>query len=418
MFCETRAVARILKSPRVTAAGMPSYYSRLSQPSFLLQAWKSISKSNKFSKGFDEQSIKDFSDNLGNEIFQLSRELRGKTFEFTKSRGVLAVKPGGKKRPIEVPAVRDRVVLTAIKQLISTQFEHFDLDCSFGYVKGRSVRDAVDEVVRLASDGREYVLEADIKSFFNSVNQALLLEMFTREIRARSVLPLIERAIRVEVGNLDSFTPLDRAMFPAPDSGIPQGGVLSPMLANFYLHKFDTSMIGGGFNLVRYADDFVVMCRTEQEANEAYDLCLDILEKQLKLNIHHLGEAMGKTRITRYSSGFSFLGIRFENGRVFPTDKVVSRFKDRVLSLTNPNSSGTVLGSLLKLSNVIKGWGNAFKNYDTERLFQELDSFIRDDMSKLLRHHGFYRAHHSLGKHHMKILGIPTLSTIRSDSSQ
>jgi RNA-directed DNA polymerase len=266
MSRNTRAVARIRSSPRAAAAGMASYYSSLYNPRHLFGAWRDISKSNKFSRGFDERTIKDFSDHLGEEILQLSRELRQKTFAFTPARGVLLEKAGGKKRPIKVPAVRDRVVLTGIKQLISAKFEAFDLDCSFGYIKNRNVGDAIDTVTQLAASGRKFVLEADIKSFFDTVDQGLLIEMFTNEIRARSLRALIEQAIRVEVGNRDSFTPYDRAMFPAPDSGIPQGGVLSPMFANFYLHKFDSAMTTKGLKLVRYADDFVVMCNTRQEA--------------------------------------------------------------------------------------------------------------------------------------------------------
>ncbi len=394
---------------------MTSYYTQLCSSRHLFGAWKDISKSNKFSKGFDERSIKDFSDHLGDEILGLSRELRERRFAFTPARGVLAQKTGGKKRPIKVPAVRDRVVLTAIKQLISRKFEAFDLDCSFGYIKNRNVGDAIDTVMQLASSGREYILEADIKSFFDTVDQTLLLGMFTKEIRARSLRPLIEQAIRSEVGNLDSFTPVDRAMFPAPDSGIPQGGVLSPMLANFYLHKFDLAMTTKGFKLVRYADDFVVMCKTKQEALDAYSLCLEVLEGELKLQLHHLEDTSAKTKITRYGEGFSFLGIQFKNGKVLPGEKVVTRFREKVSFLTDPTLPGTVLASLLRLSNVIKGWGNAFARYDTEQIFQDLDLFIRESMTTFLRHHGFYRGHHSLGKSHIKTLGIPLLSSLRGN---
>jgi RNA-directed DNA polymerase len=417
MSSNTRAAARILASPRAAAAGMPSYFSRLCSPRNLFAAWRAISKSNRFSKGFDERTIKEFSDHLGDEILSLCRELRERTFVFTPARGVLAEKAGGKKRPIKVPAVRDRVVLTGIKQLISTRFEVFDLDCSFGYIKNRNVGDAIDKVIQLAGEGRKYILEADIKSFFDTVDQALLLDMFTKEIRATSLRNLLEQAIRVEVGNLDSFASYDRAMFPAPESGIPQGGVLSPMLANFYLYKFDSAMTSKGFNLVRYADDFVVLCNTKPEAVHAYKLCLDILEGQLKLRMHHLDEIGAKTRIIHYNDGFSFLGIKFERGKILPDDKVVKRFKEKVSLLTDPTVPGTILASLLRLSNVIKGWGNAFARYDTEQLFQDLDTFVRESISAYLRHHGFYRGHQSLGRPRVKALGIPILSKIRSKMS-
>ena len=135
------------------------------------------------------------------------------------------------------------------------------------------------------------------------------------------------------------------------------------------------------------------------------------------VRMHHLDEIGAKTRIIHYNDGFSFLGIKFERGRILPDDKVVKRFKEKVSLLTDPTLPGTILASLLRLSNVIKGWGNAFGRYDTEQLFQDLDIFVRESISGYLRHHGFYRGHQSFGRAHVKALGIPILSKIRSNMS-
>jgi RNA-directed DNA polymerase len=393
---------------------MPSFYSRLCKESHLHAAWREISKTNRQSHGFDEQTIKEFSDHLGENIAVLSHQLRTGTFEFEPARGVLAIKEGGKKRPIKVPAVRDRVVLSAFKLLISERFEAFNLDCSYGYVPGRNVRDAIDRIQDLNSAGRTWVLEADIKKFFDSVDQQLLIGMFVHKIKAPSLLSLLERAIRVEVGNLNCFEPFDQELFPAGDSGIPQGGVLSPLLANFYLNRFDEIMTERGFELVRYADDFVVMCKTRSEAKEAYDLSLEVLEGDLNLKMHHLEDQEGKTRITNYHDGFTFLGIEFDRGKVLPSQRVVSRLKAKITMLTEPHTGRPILGALISLRNTLRGWGQTFKDYDSELVFQDLDRFVEDSLTKLLRIHGFFQRDRTLGKSHMKILGIPSLVHFRS----
>src|SRR5690242_15562565 len=266
---------------------MANYFRQLSSPELLLSAWKKLSKK-KHSRGFDEQTIEEFRRNLDQNIRKISSELRTGTFEFTPLLGCLPEKPGGGRRPIKIPAVRDRVVSKAIQLLISPKFDRYNLPCSFGYIPRVKVADAVECVKRLAGMGKVWVLEADMSEFFDTVDQTLLMDRFVREIRIRSLEDLIRRALRTEVGNLDCFRPDEREMFPAPDSGIPQGGVLSPMLANFYLYPFDKGMSHAGFDLIRYADDFVVMCRSENEARIAYDLAKRILEDDLRLKLHPL----------------------------------------------------------------------------------------------------------------------------------
>lgn len=269
----------------------------------------------KHSKGFDEQTIEEFKNDLDRNIRQISAELRSDAFEFTPLVGRLHDKPGGGKRPLKIPAVRDRVVLKAVQLLIAHRFDKYNLPCSYGYIKDVSTIDAVNRVKELAASGNVWVLEADMSKFFDTVDQPLLMDRFVKRTGIRSLEGLIRRALQVEVGNLDFFRPNERDMFPRPDSGIPQGGVLSPMLANFYLYPFDREMSKQGFNLVRYADDFVVMCASRERAQAAYALAKTILEGTLRLKLHALEEENSKTRITLYSKGFTFLGIHFQGGR-------------------------------------------------------------------------------------------------------
>ncbi|MBI4443187.1 MAG: hypothetical protein HY649_07410 [Acidobacteria bacterium] len=398
---------------------MPTYYNQLYNPVHLQLAWKKISKSNKFSHGFDDVTIQQFATNLEENLQAICRDLKYRTFRFTPARGLLVQEDSGKKRPIKVPAVRDRVVLKAVESLIYPKFCRYNLPCSYGYIHGRSVKDAVDAVRKHASNGFVWVLEGDISKFFDKVNQELLINRFIREIRVKSLIALLSEALRVEIGNPERFTPEDRELFPASDSGIPQGGILSPMLANFYLYPFDKALSEAGFNLVRYADDFVVMCNSRKSAEKAYQLCRKVLEDRLKLKLHPLEEGPGsKTKITLFSKGFTFLGIRFEGQKVFPSSKAIGKFRTKIEGITDARQGQNLLNTLNKLRNLLLGWGNAYHSYDTATLFQELDSFVRQSVSSYLQKNGFLSSGHILGKHQSRILGLPSLVALRPNSGQ
>lgn len=399
-------------TPRAAAQHMASYLRRLSSPEHLQRAWKKLSKK-KHSRGYDDQTIEQFKQNLDENIRQISTELRSGEFEFTPLLGRLMEKQGGGKRPIKIPAVRDRVVLKAIQLLIDRRFDEYNLPCSFGYVHGVSVRDAVEHIKRLAESGNAWVLEADISKFFDQVDRKLLMDNFVRRIGIRSLKDLVRRALQVEVGNLDSFRPDERAMFPAGDSGIPQGGVLSPMLANFYLYPFDKNMLGEGFNLVRYADDFVVLCESEKQAKAAYKLAREILEGELNLTLHPLGGTDSKTQIRLYSKGFTFLGLQFQGGRTIPGSKSVKRFKEKISALTRNQQGHNLLKTLSSLKNTIEGWGNAYQMYDSSDTFQILDTYIRDRLAEYLRANGLLGKGHVLGYRQKKFLGVPSLEGIQ-----
>jgi len=391
---------------------MANYFRQLSAPENLLWAWKKLHKK-KHSRGFDEQTIEEFKNDLDRSIRQISAELRSGAFEFTPLLGRLHEKPGGGKRPIKIPAVRDRVVSKAIQLLISHKFDKYNLPCSFGYISGVSTGDAVECVRRLAASGNVWVLEADLSNFFGTVDQALLMDRFVRQIRVRSLENLIRRALQIEVGNLDFFRPDEREMFPVGESGIPQGGVLSPMLANFYLYPFDKRMSDARFNLVRYADDFVVMCTSEGQARSAYDLAKRILEDDLHLKLHALGDENSKTKITLYSKGFTFLGLQFQGGRTTPGSKSVKKFKEKISVITDHRQGQNLLKTLTSLKNTIEGWGHAYKMYDSLDAFQSLDGYVREQLATYLQANGLLGRGHNLGNHQRRFLGIPSLEGIR-----
>jgi RNA-directed DNA polymerase len=394
---------------------MPSCYERLCRPSILRRAWKKLNKANKHSHGFDNETIQAFKDRLDENIKKISDKLKHNEYNFVPLRAKSIPKEGGGIRILRIPAVRDRVVLTALKMLIGHRFRKFDRPCSHGYVRGRSRLTAISSIRQLASGGHKWVLEADIKKFFDRVPRDKLKEKFIREIRIASITPMVERAIEMEVGNLQGFNP-DEIAFLMSDSGVPQGGVLSPMLANFYLSDFDIAMENAGFNLVRYADDFVVMCSSREEANRAYALCLSVLEQRLGLEIHHLGDVGSKTRIFPFPNGFTFLGLEFRGDKVIPSRKAVERFKSRITEILDPASEDTLLRVLSALRNTVLGWGDACRPYHSTEVFQELDEYIREALTLYLRGRGFLASRNALSRKDVKFIGVPSLQRIKQRS--
>jgi RNA-directed DNA polymerase len=233
-----------------------------------------------------------------------------------------------------------------------------------------------------------------------------------RQIGIRSLEGLIRRALQVEVGNLDSFRPDEREMFPRADSGIPQGGVLSPMLANFYLYPFDQGMTEAGFHLVRYADDFVVMCASEERARSAYALAKKILEDELRLKLHGLGEPDSKTRVTLYSKGFTFLGLHFQGGQTTPGSNSLKKFKEGISAITDYRQGQSLLKTLTAVKNRIEGWGHAYLGYDSLEAFQKLDGYVRERLGEYLRANGLLGRGGQLGNRERRFLGIPSLEGI------
>ncbi len=385
----------------------------ISDKEFLLRAWKQISKRNKLSKGLDNVTIKVFKSRLDENLADISIQLRTDSYAFNKLRAHAINKPGSAKpRPLQIASVRDRVVMKAIAIFIEPAFRRFDLECSFAFIKNRGVKSAIDHIHCLVEKGNNFYFEADIINFFGQVDRKVLWRMFSSRVRRQtSLLPLLEKCFNLELEDLESHELEFQNLFLGADSGIPQGGVLSPMLANFYLHEFDRRMLQHGFNLVRYADDFVVMCDTLEKARQAHDLAKQTL-KTLGLDIHLLGVPDSKSKIGNFSKDhLVFLGVRFEGKEVLPADKIVKRFKSKVEEVLKPNSGTSLFKTLQRLSNLINGWGKCYKNMRVVNIYLELDTFIKTAVEKYLEQLGV----RLLGRNHrkqMKFLGIPSLTAM------
>jgi hypothetical protein len=184
------------------------------------------------------------------------------------------------------------------------------------------------------------------------------------------------------------------------------------MLANFYLYPFDKALTRRGFNLVRYADDFVVMCKSEEEAKEAYELAFATLKK-LGLKLHPLGGEESKTRITLYSKGFIFLGLQFQGGRVAPATKASRRFRERISSVTDPNKDVSLLKTLTTLKHIVEGWAHAYYSYDAADVFRDLDRYVREELSRYLWAHGLLGAGRLISSDQRRFFGVPSLEGIQ-----
>jgi len=390
----------------------------ISEPSSLHAAWRAISKRNKLSRGSDKVTIKAFSGSLHSNLETISKELRGKTYKFSKLRPATVAKPGSDKpRPIQIPAIRDRVVMKALALYIQPTFAKFDLPCSFAFIAGkdRGVKAALNRINDLVNQGYVHYFEADIIKFFEAVDRPTLWKMFAKEVRQKSLLPLLEKCFNLELDDLQSYQTEHQDIFLGATSGIPQGGVLSPMLANFYLHKFDKMVTDKGFNLVRYADDFVVMCKSRQEAEESHVFCRALLNS-LGLEIHALDAPKTKSKFGYFSKdGLSFLGIRFEGHVKYPDSKVVLRFKSKVSAALKPSSGTSLVETLQSLKNLINGWGMGYKEMRVMTLYSELDGFIKDEVSQYLKSSGIILSGTKRGKQ-MRFLGIPSLCALVSHS--
>lgn len=384
---------------------MSSLYNKLCSKPHLLSAWKALNRSNKKSHGLDDVTIEQFQNSLDNELTLIAKQLRENKYQFSKFRGVTIPKPGSQdRRPIQIPAVRDRVVMKALALLIENKLKKFDLPCSFAYIEGQSIHKAIARVHELANAGNSFVLEADISNFFGAVDQKRLLKRLHAVVRSKSLSEILDAAIQNEIGNRAAFEPRFRDLFPASTSGIPQGGVLSPKLANLYLAKFDAAMIKKGLNIVRYADDFVVMCSSKREASDAQVFCRKYLREKLGLELKD-----EKTRIVDYRGGFDFLGFRVESGKHSPSQKSVNKLKQKLTALTNPRSGQALFPILLKIRNILTGWHEAYRRSDLGDLPREINSHVVISISAYLTFHKVMPQGQNLNSKQVRMLGIPKM---------
>jgi group II intron reverse transcriptase/maturase len=334
----------------------------------LYLAWEKV-RSNKGSGGVDRVTIEEFERKLDNNIEEIHRLLYEDTYEPLPVRRVWIPKANGKERPLGIPVIRDRVVQQGIVNKLQPIFGKKFLDCSYGYRPGRSTHDAIKKVEEYLREGYKWVVEVDIEKYFDTVNHELLMKLVNEEVADGRVLRLIQKFLRSGV--------MKETGIEYQVTGTPQGGVISPLLANIYLHEFDRKMMGEGYKIVRYADDVVVMCRNNLAAGKAFKRIKEILEGELMLKL-----SKEKSKLTHMSKGFEFLGHLFVSNKYgnwkMPRKRAIESFKEKIRWLTRRQQPKSMLLIIEDINPVIRGWGNYFKHSNCKTLFWELDCWTRN----------------------------------------
>ena len=305
-----------------------SLVDKVIRPATLEAAWHKVAR-NKGAAGVDGQSIERFAGDAGTYLTELHETLKSGSYQPLPVKRVEIPKGNGQTRPLGIPAVKDRIVQTALKMVIEPIFEAGFQTGSYGFRPGRGCKDALREVDRLVKAGYTHVVDADLKSYFDSIPHGRLMAGVEAKISDGRVLALIEGYLQQDVmKGMERWT---------PTAGTPQGAVISPLLANIYLDPLDLLMEQGGYRMVRYADDFVILCRSEQEAAVALGVVTAwIVENGLTLH-------PDKTRCgdcLQPGQGFDFLGYRFEAGRRFVRRKSRMAFRDKLLSQDRTQPGG------------------------------------------------------------------------------
>lgn len=344
-------------------------------------AWEKV-KENKGAAGVDEVTIARFEERKEYFLDTLHRELRQGTYRPKPVRRVEIPKPDGGIRKLGIPAIFDRVCQQALVQRMEPIFEPNFAECSFGYRPGRCPHMAMREVWKALMAGYEWIVDADLRQFFDTIEQERLIDLVSEEISDSRVLNLIRHILRSGV--------LEGGCWQPTLTGVPQGGVASPLWSNIFLTPFDRAMTAEGYVTVRWADDFVVLCRTRAEANRALVFARRILQKELGVQVHPQ-----KTQVVHVSQGFEFLGYKVKGGKGYrmpasrrrvkgnsrdlyaiPREKSVKRFRDQIRRLTRRRIPLKLQEIIDSINPVIRGWGNYYRKAHVRGLFHQLDGWI------------------------------------------
>ncbi len=341
-------------------------------PATLAAAWGKT-RSNRGAAGVDGQSVDRFAAKADVYLPELANRLRTGCYCPLPIRRTDIPKGDGRTRPLGIPVVKDRIVQTAVKYVIEPIFEATFCETSYGFRPGRSCHDALREVAGLIEEGYTFVVDADLASYFDTIPKDRLMQRVEERISDGRVLDLLRGWLEQDIlRGLDRWT---------PTAGTPQGAVISPLLANIYLHPLDALMAARGRRMVRYADDFVVLCKSREEATAALaEIEAWVTENGLRLNPDktHLGDCR------QAGQGFDFLGYRFEAGRRYVRKKSLASFKDRIRDKTRRTRGQSLERIIADLNPMLRGWFGYFKHAHPYT-FKWLDGFLRRRLRALLR---------------------------------
>ena len=371
-------------------------FDRVHRSDVLREAWRRVQK-NKGAAGVDAQTLVAVREyGVERLLAELQRDLRQGSYRPRPVRRVLIPKPKGGVRPLGIPTVKDRIVQQAARMILEPIFEADFLDVSFGFRPRRSATGAKEVLRRSFIDGYSFVFEADIRDYFSAIDHEQLLGRVGERVSDRRVLKLIRQCLQAGV--------MDEGVLSRSVAGTPQGGVISPLLSNIYLHALDLAFADGtNGRLVRYADDFVVMCKSEAQAHAARELARRVLV-DLGLELHR-----EKTRVvdlTEGREGLDFLGCHFHarvSGKLlergirrwpifdrylqrWPSQQAMKRVRQRIKVLTGHSRNGTDIREVISWINpILRGWGNYFRTGNVAIRFNQIDRYVVRRLSVLMR---------------------------------
>ncbi len=351
-----------------------SLMDKVERPSTLAAAWRKVA-SNGGAAGVDRQSINRFAARSDDYLGELAQSLKERSYRPQAVRRVEIAKGDGKTRPLGIPTVKDRIVQTALKFVLEPIFEAQFLNGSYGFRPGMGCKDALREVDGLLREGFTFVVDADLQSYFDTISHARLMQRVEERISDGPVLELIANFLTQDIMHEgQSWTPV---------GGTPQGAVISPLLANLYLHPLDVLMEADGYRMVRYADDFVILCSSREEATQALEKVRSWVGEN-GLTLHPDKTHVGDCR--QPGEGFEFLGYRFEAGQRQVRKKSLQRLKDKIREKTRRTIGKSLKQVVNDLNPMLRGWFGYFK-HAPERTFLALDGLIRRRLRAILRKH-------------------------------